>query len=327
MLINCHSWFSLKYGTISPEKLLEELSAKGYANVALTDINNTSASIDFVRLATQYNIRPVLGIDFRNGIQQKYIGLAKNIEGFKALNEHLTKCQQNKMKFDDSAPDIQNTFFIYPFKGRKHSQLTENEFIGINSYELIKLPFSDWRLHLNKLVILQPATFRNKRDYNVHRLLRAVENNILLSRLPISEQTSATEIIITEPELKDVFKDYPEIIQNTNKILADCTVEFEFGTNKNKKCFTQSHEEDSKLLRNECKKGLKYRFGKPSKEVTDRMEKELKMIDELGFSSYFLINWDIVNYARSRGFPYVGRGSGANSMVAYLLRITNVDPI
>ena len=87
MLINCHSWFSLKYGAISPEKLLEFLSEKGYTNVALTDINNTSASIDFVRMAHQYNIKPVLGIDFRNGIQQKYIGLAKNIEGFRALNE------------------------------------------------------------------------------------------------------------------------------------------------------------------------------------------------------------------------------------------------
>lgn len=106
MLINCHSWFSLKYGTISPEKLLEELSNKGFTNVALTDINNTSASIDFVRMAEQYNIKPVLGIDFRNGIQQKYIGLAKNMEGFKALNEHLTTSQQNKLLFEESAPEI-----------------------------------------------------------------------------------------------------------------------------------------------------------------------------------------------------------------------------
>ena len=67
MLLNCHSWFSLKYGTISPENLLEVLSGKGFTNVALTDINNTSAAIDFVRLAEQYNIKPVLGIDFRNG--------------------------------------------------------------------------------------------------------------------------------------------------------------------------------------------------------------------------------------------------------------------
>lgn len=327
MLLNCHSWFSLKFGTISPENLLEELSAKGFTNVALTDINNTSACIDFVRLAEQFNIKPVLGIDFRNGIEQKYIGLAKNMEGFRALNEHLTNCQQNKIQFTDSAPEFQDTFFVYPFKSRKFSQLSENEFIGIKSSELIKLPFSEWRNQLHKLVILQPVTFRHKRDYNIHRLLRAIDNNILLSRLPFSEQTSVSEIIVSKQELIDNFKDYPEIIQNTKNILAECSVEFEYHTNKNKKCFLQSHEEDIKLLRQECKKGLKYRFGSPSKEVIDRMEKELKMIDKLGFSSYFLINWDIVNYARSKDYPYVGRGSGANSMVAYLLQITNVDPI
>lgn len=327
MLINCHSWFSLKYGTISPEKLLEELSVKGFTNVSLTDINNTSASIDFVRLASQYHIRPILGIDFRNGIQQKYIGLAKNNMGFKALNQHLTNYQLNKSDFEDTAPTLNDTIIIYPFKYKKSRPLNDNEYIGIKSTELVKLPFSEWRSQLNKLVILQPATFRNKRDYNIHRLLRAIENNTLLSRLPFSEQTSVSEIIISESELIDLFKDYPVIIQNTNRILAECSVEFEYGTNKNKKCFSLSHEKDIELLRNECIKGLKYRFGKPSKEVIERMEKELRMIDELGFSSYFLINWDIVNYARNKGFPYVGRGSGANSMVAYLLQITNVDPI
>ncbi len=327
MLVNCHSWFSLKYGTISPENLLKELSEKGFTNVALTDINNTSASIDFVRLSEQYNIKPVLGIDFRNGIQQKYIGLAKNNEGFKALNEHLTIYQQNKLQFGDFAPEIKDAIIIYPFRNKKIRQLGENEFIGIKPIDIQKLPFSEWHNQLNKLIILQPVTFRNKRDYNIHRLLRAIENNILLSRLPISEQTSASEIIMSEPELKEAFKDYPVIIQNTRKVLAECKIEFEYRTNKNKQCFLQSHEEDTKLLRQECKKGLKYRYGKPSDEVIERMEKELKMIDDLGFSSYFLINWDIVNYARSKDYPYVGRGSGANSMVAYLLRITNVDPI
>lgn len=327
MLINCHSWFSLKYGTISPEKLLEELSSKGFTNVALTDVNNTSASIDFVRLASQYNIKPVLGIDFRNGIQQKYIGLAKNTEGYKALNEHLTTQQQNNSEYNETAPEIKNTIIIYPFKSNKIRQLKENEYIGIKPSELVKLPFSEWRKSTGKLVILQPATFRNKRDYNIHRLLRAIENNTLLSRLPFSEQTSASEIIVSKSELTELYKDYPEIIQNTNRILSECSVDFEYGTNKNKKCFTQTHEKDIELLRKECKKGLKYRYGKPSQEVIERLEKELGMIDELGFSSYFLINWDIVNYARSKGFPYVGRGSGANSMVAYLLQITNVDPI
>ncbi|MBT3383922.1 MAG: DNA polymerase III subunit alpha [Prolixibacteraceae bacterium] len=327
MLINCHSWFSLKYGAISPEKLLEELSAKGFSSCAFTDINNTSASIDFVRLAEKFNVKPVLGVDFRNGIIQKYIGLARNNEGFKALNEHLTKHLQEKLKFDDLAPGLKNTFIIYPFKSKKYSDLKENEFVGIKAAELIKLPFSEWRFRLEKLVVLQPVSFRNKRDYNVHRLLRAIENNILLSRLPLSEQASPDEMVVSKTELAGAFKNYPEIIQNTKNILSNCSIEFEFGTNKNKQFFTQSHQDDYKLLRTECKKGLKYRFGKPGKNVVERMEKELKMIDELGFSSYFLINWDIVKYARSKDYPYVGRGSGANSMVAYLLQITNVDPI
>jgi len=327
MLINCHSYFSLRYGAIKPEKLLEELSAKGYSGFALTDINNTSASIEFVRLAEKYNIRPVLGIDFRNGIEQKYVALARNNEGFRAINEHLTQFLQDKKGFETQAPEMENTFIIYPFKKRNPGPLKDNEFVGIKSLELIKLPFSEWRNHLNKLVILQPVTFRNKRDYNIHRLLRAIENNTLLSRLPLSEQTSPDEMLIEKDELLKAFREYPEIIENTRKLLAACSIEFEFSTNKNKQFFTHSHEEDFKLLRLECKKGLKYRFGKPSQEVLDRVEKELKLIENFGYSSYFLINWDIVRYARSKGYYYVGRGSGANSMVAYLLQITNVDPI
>ena len=327
MLINCHSYFSLRYGAIKPEKLLEELSARGYSSFALTDINNTSASIDFVRLATKYNIKPVLGVDFRNGIEQKYVALAKNNEGFRLLNEHLTTHLQDKITFENQAPEMENTFVIYPFKNRKIGPLKANEFVGIKSLELIKLPFSEWRNHLDKLVILQPATFRNKRDYNIHRLLRAIENNTLLSRLPLSEQTSPDEMLLEKNELLKAFREYPEIIENTRKLLAACSIEFEFKKNKNKKFFTNSHEEDIKLLRSECKKGLNYRFGKPSQQVVERMEKELELIDNFGYCSYFLINWDILKYARSKDYYYVGRGSGANSMVAYLLQITNVDPI
>lgn len=327
MLINCHSWFSLRYGAMHPEKLLEELSVRGYSCFALTDINNTSASIDFVRLAEKYDIRPVLGIDFRNGLEQKYVALARNNEGFRVLNEHLTQFLQEKKAFEKQAPEMQDTFIVYPFRNQKFRPLKENEFIGLKASELVKLPFSEWRNYMEKLVILQPMTFRNKRDYNVHRLLRAIENNTLLSRLPLSEQTSPDEMLAAKTELRKAFQDYPEIIKNTEQLLNACSIEFEFKTNKNRQFFTSSHEEDFKLLLAECKKGLKYRFGKPSQVILERMNKELKLIEDFGYSSYFLINWDIVRYARSKGYYYVGRGSGANSIVAYLLQITNVDPI
>jgi DNA polymerase-3 subunit alpha len=72
---------------------------------------------------------------------------------------------------------------------------------------------------------------------------------------------------------------------------------------------------------------MKYRYGENNKEAQRRIKHELEIIDRLGFSSYFLITWDIIRYSMSRGFYHVGRGSGANSIVAYCLKITNVDPI
>ena len=72
---------------------------------------------------------------------------------------------------------------------------------------------------------------------------------------------------------------------------------------------------------------MERRYGRNNSTAEERVIKELKIISELGFNAYFLITWDIIRYAKSRGFFYVGRGSGANSIVAYCLEITDVDPL
>ena len=88
-----------------------------------------------------------------------------------------------------------------------------------------------------------------------------------------------------------------------------------------------SQKEDQELLETLCIEGFSYRYPKITPEIKKRLDKELYLIKKLDFVSYFLINWDITSYARKQGFFYVGRGSGANSIVAYLLRITDVDPM
>ena len=100
----------------------------------------------------------------------------------------------------------------------------------------------------------------------------------------------------------------------------------EFHRDKNKKFFSASPEDDRVLLAKLAADGLAFRYGK-NKKAKERVEKELKIINDLGFNAYFLITWDIIRYAQSRGFYYVGCGSGANSIVAYCLQITDVDPI
>jgi DNA polymerase-3 subunit alpha len=172
-------------------------------------------------------------------------------------------------------------------------------------------------------------TFRHKQDFNTHRLLRAIDTNNILSKLPLSEQAAPDELLYSHQELYNAFAPYPHIIANTVHILNSCHIVFEYGkfANKNLQHYTGNAADDIQLLRHNCEEGLRYRYRQPSAEVFKRMEKELDIIQQMNFASYFLINWDIVRYAQSKDYYYVGRGSGANSMVAYLLRITDVDPI
>lgn len=329
MLLNCHTYYSFCFGTLSVDELLEEACKRGYTSLAVTDINNTSACIDLVRKAKDYNIKPVAGIDFRNGVQQQYIGIAANAHGFRELNEHLTAHLHGNMPFDTKAPAFEQAYVVYPLRHYFGQPLRDNEFVGVSLKELNSIAFLSAQKKTKRLVVLQPFTFLNKKYFNAHRLLRAIDTNTLLSKLPVSEQAQPDELLYSHQELYNAFSSYPHIIANTVHILNSCHIAFEFGkfANKNLQHYTGNAADDMQLLRRNCEEGLHYRYRRPSAEVLRRMEKELEIIQQMQFASYFLINWDIVSYAQRCGYYYVGRGSGANSMVAYLLRITDVDPI
>jgi|TARA_B110000046_G_scaffold84792_1_gene92875 DNA polymerase-3 subunit alpha len=335
LYINTHTYYSFKYGAIAPEELLKQAKEWGISVLALTDINSTSASLNHVRIAHKYGIKPVLGIDFRNGAQQQFVALAKNNKGFEEINIYLTKHLHLKEKIPPRAPSFKNVFVIYPFHNYKGRKLRDNELLGVRSQDLIKLQLSKWNGKKKKLVALQTATFRNKHEYNAHRLLRAIDNNCLLSKLSPEEVAPTTELFLSPEKIEAAYSDLPHLVKNANKLLEKCSIEFNInggnGTEemegKNLKTYTGSASKDQKLLRKLAMDGLAYRYDKPEKAILSRIDKELEIIEQKNFVSYFLINWDIVNYARRKGYFYIGRGSGANSIVAYLLRITDVDPI
>ncbi|GAB1309031.1 DNA polymerase III subunit alpha [Urechidicola sp. KH5] len=333
MLLNNHTYYSLRYGTFSEKELLKQAQALDYKKLVLTDINNTSACLNFIRLAPSYGIAPIIGIDFRNGTQQEFVGIAKNNEGFFELNQFLSKYSHEKSEIPQIAPDFKNVFVIYPFKKIQQLQkknFKTHEFIGIQWQELSKLQFTNYKNCTEKLVVLQPVTFRNKRDFNLHRILRAIDNNMLLSKLPISEQANPDEIMPARNILTTHFKDHEFIVQNTEQLIAKCGIYFNFSNERkpqNKQTYTGNPKEDTKLLKKLCKKGLTYRYTKTTPAIISRLKKELQLIEQMGFVPFFLINWDIIQYAKQNGYYHVGRGSGANSIVAYLLEITDVDPI
>lgn len=334
MLLNCHSYFSLRYGTIPEEELLKMSHENGYGCIALTDINNTSGCLNFVRMAPKYNIKPIVGIDFRNGIKQQFVGLAKNNTGFQELNAYLSQHLHTNQDFPDQAPLLENAVFIYPFKNlsdEKIEKLLPNEYIGVSIQDMGRIRFHLLHKYAGKLVILQPFTFRHKRDFNTHRLLRAIDGNTLLSKITIADTAEETEQLLPYNVLKYHFKNIDEIGKNTEKLMAECQIHFNFGNDKkhqNLQMFGKSREDDYQRIRQLSYQGIGYRYGDSVNDVIfDRIAMELDLIEQQNYIPFFLINHDIVTYARHKDYFYVGRGSGANSIVAYLLNITNVDPV
>jgi DNA-directed DNA polymerase III PolC len=326
MYLNCHSFHSLRYGTIPLMDLIQQAVASNVKAMALTDINTVTGIYDFVKACNEVGIKPLVGIEFRNNHQFRYIGLAKNAEGLAEMNRFLTQHNFDNSTLPFEAPEFREVFVIYPFENAP-AVLKENEFIGIRPEQLLKLYLPEWKTKEGKMVVLQPVTFRTKKEFNLHKILRAIDTNLILSRLTEEDYCKTSEVMQPLEELLKKYDEYPGIVANTEKIIQECHFEFDFQTPKNKKYYTNNRETDMALLTTLAFQGLVWRYGNNNLQAKARVEKELKVIDTLNFSGYFLITWDIIRYSNSRGFLHIGRGSGANSIVSYCLGITDICPI
>jgi len=326
MYLNCHSFHSLRYGTIPLTELVDQAASFGVKAMALTDINTVTGIYDFVKACEISSIKPLVGIDFRNKGKQLYIGLAKNRSGIAEMNRLLTKHNFEDTPLPELAPVFENVIVIYPLNNVPEN-LKENEFIGITAAQLPKLYNPVWKNRIGKMVVLQSVTYRTSKEFNLHKILRAIDLNIIGSKLEETDYCKLSDVMLPLESLIGKFNDYPQIIQNTEAIISQCNFEYDFNTPKNKKHYTADKEEDIKLLTKLAHEGMIRRYGSDNEQAKARVKKELKVVDELGFSGYFLITWDIVQYSISQGFLHIGRGSGANSIIAYCLDITDICPL
>lgn len=327
-MINIHTKYSLRYGIKSPEWILEWSRKNKFNSIAITDINSTTAILSSVKLAQEKGVTIAAGADIRNGIQQQYVLIAKNNRGFHEINAFISEHLHEDKTFPPVAEYFPNCYAIYPLNNIPEA-LKNNEFIGIHPEDLNRLT-SDSKNIQDKMVVLATMTFETKREFNAHRLLRAIEHNCLLSKLPAEEQAQQRDRFISKKELYEAFQAYPEIIQRTEQILKQCSIHFGFGDDvipQNIQTYTGAKRDDMKLLRSLCNEGMPKRYKTITLKIKERIDRELSVIEQKDYLAYFLVTWDIINYARSKGFFHVGRGSGANSIVAYLLGITDVDPL
>ncbi|HRB79309.1 MAG TPA: DNA polymerase III subunit alpha [Niabella sp.] len=332
MYINCKTYYSFRYGTFSTEALVKEAAEKGLQSLALTNINNTYDLWEFVKHCQAQDIKPIAGTEVRNCDDFLYLLLAANNEGVQWINAFLSAHLLEKKDFptllnEANTPVPDSVFVVYPLGAKPATALLKNERMGVRHRQLPLLERHSYKGFEHCFVVWHPVTFQNKTYHALHRLMRCIDNNILLSQLTEKQQAVADETFDSPAQLLEKFRLYPRLVTNTYQLMDSCSVQMSFHTDKTKKTYGGSAADDRILLQKLAMDGFKQRYGLKNITALARLEKELKIINDLGFNSYFLINWDIVRYAQGRGFYHVGRGSGANSIVAYCLYITDVDPI
>ena len=178
------------------------------------------------------------------------------------------------------------------------------------------------------LVATQDIHYLKKDDASAHDVLLAVQTNTRLDdedRLTMKDDDYSMR---SPEEMQSLFKDTPEAIANTLKIAEMCNLELPLGKLQLPHFQMPAGETAFSYLEKLCREGLKQRYEKPSEEVNKRLEYELSVIQKTGFTEYFLVVSDFVNWAKSQKIIVgPGRGSAVGSLIAYVLRITNVDPI
>ncbi|MDD5438451.1 MAG: DNA polymerase III subunit alpha [Patescibacteria group bacterium] len=217
------------------------------------------------------------------------------------------------------------------------------EIFGVDNFflELVHHPESPTQLDINQnlirlakktgapLVATKDVHYIEEDDAEAQDALQCIHAGKLISDTNRFTIRTMDHSMVTADVMIQSFAEVPEAIENTRKIADRCNVKLELGKNLLPKFEVPEGETEMSYLRNLCEKGLKERYGaEPSVEAKERMEFELSVVERMGFPGYFLIVQDYVNWAKDNGVIVgPGRGSGAGSILAYALRITNLDPL
>lgn len=180
------------------------------------------------------------------------------------------------------------------------------------------------------LVATNDAHYLKREDAYNHEVLLCIQTGKKMSDED-RMKFETDELYVKSPEeMSDYFKNVSEAIENTVKIAEKCNVEFEFGhTILPNYDVPEEFETHYDYLKKLCDDGIKNRYDEnPTKEILERAEFEMNVINQMGYVDYFLIVWDYIHYAKTHNIPVgPGRGSGAGSIVAYAIEITDIDPI
>ena len=358
--LHCHSNFSLLDGASHPEDLIARARELGMPALAITDHDGLYGAVRFYKAAKQAGVKPVIGAELTIDQKHHITLLARNNRGYSNLCRLITRAQldhcKGKPSVDSSILDIYNDGIIClsgcrngevsslllegekeqaQAAARKYLEIfgRDNFFIEIqnNLYagdsglcrQLVELA--------DNLGVRPVATnnvhYATKDKHRLQDILVCIKNCTTLDKSGQLRRSNSEFYLKSTGEMSSLFTKYPQALENSLHIADLCNVDLSFSSYRFPEFPLPDGETTSSFLAKLCWQKAEERYGELSEEVKRQLTYELDLISKLGLSGYFLIVWDIMDYASRNCIPAQGRGSAANSIVAYILGITRVDPI
>jgi len=321
------SGYSLLYGVHKPGELLDRSISYGIKTLSICDMNNLYGVHTFVEAAKERNIKPIIGasLSIGKGIKAVAYCFVENRAGFGRLCELLTERNKDKEHFDP-LPFLrkQSEGLVLASSDEKVLESLTGKvkrlYAAITPTDISSIKHS--RKHNIPLAFLDNSLFLEPEDFATHQVLRAIGLLKTIGNLGPDDTANKESILRPSKELYRLLASWPEAVRGTEEIASICT----FNNLFNGWIFP-SYQTGGLSIADELRKrvyeGNAGRYGGLGDSETGRIDYELGVIEEKGFSSYFLTIDDIIKMASRT----CGRGSGAASIVSYGLGITNVDPL
>ena len=350
--LQVRSAYSLLSSSIKIKELVDLALENQMSCLALVEEGTMHSAIKFYNACRRVNVKPLIGMSVNvqgDSFIDEWVILARNQCGYQGLLKiaSFIAKQEGVVLYEQVLPFVQDLVVITSgehgmlcggieeYKEERLLQYYESYlksiphlYIGLmrvnqRTYELSKHLIS-FASNVNRpIVALNDVRYLKKEDAKTLTLLQAIKQNQSVEELPLVDYERYFK---SECQMKELFADVPNALMQTEQIANDCEVEIPLHQSLLPKYQTPEGVSSDSYLEALCFKGLEKRYG--HLEYANRLKYELSVIHKMGFSDYFLIVWDFVRYAKSHDI-YVGpgRGSAAGSLVAYVLGITNVDPI
>lgn len=358
----CRSYFSFLEGTTAPEQLVRTAAQLGMRALALVDRNGLYGATAFYRTCQEFGIRPIIGAQVTLEGHDEIILLCRNLTGYQKLSQLLTAAHRGRAKGDplvrmhqlaglgggDLICLLGGTFGVLPRilasgdlrAAKAHLASYQRYFSNDTLYITLTnhLQEGDQRRcdQLRRLAVdaglltvaTNHACYANADDGMLYDVLQCIKDRSTLPTSHARRPSNHQRYLKDDTTMRTLFADDIAAVERSGHIADSCELKLDFSQYRFPEFSIPDGAVDvDSYLTTLCQEALPKRYPAASPAVVARVSEELRLIAKLKLSGYFLVVWDIVQYARGRGIPVQGRGSAANSIVAYILGITQVDPI